>query len=451
MKGHETRTDLSGNLLSPSGLYTINLDQTNDNDVLTNIILHIRNGKRDDDQDDLDHQTAGQNRKVSNTLLLLRGFSCSNRYVMIVNSGKSIAGAFNGSWSGTTAAIQATGIYCFLTDGLLTLLSSHESVTNLCANLDLPKSIRKQLQLARDKKFSPMLFIVAPIAMGNAWFKGFLGIITVFNDVTALITDHPPAYLPIIFQVFGHLVGFGSAICFYAFQIKGLALMHTRIRKNLQGNVDWMMYCEKHKWWIRWNKFENFILALANALAGAVTILIYKNSVSIEWGPDTLFLSMALSNIVLNVHYTSGPKHFFECIENEKKEDKKRDNNKTCCERSLYTLLFYCIQFICITNTLGTCVALPPGLIHPLLKITGKTTLKDENPWVILSVTAFLLFLAALTFPRDWSMWVKKSKEMIGNFLAKCWNDRNSAQYADTNVINDAMRSAPSIDKFTVP
>ena len=218
-------------------------------ETLIHVVTCIKNTKQAEADADifLSDETASDGKRVKNALLFFRGISCTNRYVMIVSTGQFIAGAFFGDWAYTNHVIHMLGVSFFITDGFLTVLSSHDSVAVLCKDFNLPRSIRKHVQLIRDGKFSATLLIMGLIGMGNAWFKGYLGTVTIARDFTSLITQHPPAFLNMTDQVLGHVVGFSSSICFYAFQLKGLALLNNRIYRALSENLFWAFYYQKNK------------------------------------------------------------------------------------------------------------------------------------------------------------------------------------------------------------
>lgn len=349
-------------------------------------------------------------------LLTGRALSCTYRYVTTTDAlqfffQEPFIEKNNQSWA-HALTITGAALFC-VTDAVLTIVTSRDSVAELCF---LRETARKNLTLLRDNQGKLPIFrlvllgLILPGSMLGAFFKGEVGFLAVSQSLTALMTNSTSKNMHLALTVIAYIVGGCSALCNFSFQGQQ-ALKQMYIRHMLQQSDDWVEYNHARKWPVFWNQFMTFLISIAMTLVTMMATFYHKGNFDLDFETAAKALYICFCCMMLNTFYTSGPNFLYKKIQADYFSDREPANRVAhygCCRIAMVA-----VQMIGIISSVGNSFSVFPGVEHVLLQISGKKTLSNESAGYIATGLIVWLLLAIPMFPRDYAYYAKYALKLL--------------------------------------
>lgn len=343
-----------------------------------------------------------------------RALSCTFRYVVTKDAlqfllEEPFIKQNNQHW---TSILTVTGAISFcVTDAILTIISSKDSVAKLCC---IRSTVKKNLDLLRDENGNLPIFLLIillalmPGGMLGAWFRGEVGVLAVTRQITTLFMDQPSPFCEIIFKILAYTVGGCSSICYCAFQGQQ-ALTQIRIKRALEKDPHAMEYYRQNKKDIFLNQFVTFMISCAMALINMMAAFYDKGDFNFEWGTFGKALFVGLSGLVICTIFTVQPNFLHKTIQTKYKKTQSQDN----AQPDNHQIQIFLVKLVGVISSTGNSLAVFPAIVHTLLQISKKENLTDENMGYIIAGIGITLILSVPMFVRDYAYYAKLVLELL--------------------------------------
>ncbi|OGT39923.1 MAG: hypothetical protein A3E81_02050 [Gammaproteobacteria bacterium RIFCSPHIGHO2_12_FULL_36_30] len=353
-------------------------------------------------------------RAVTFFLLGGRALSCTFRYVVTRDAlqfllSEPFIKQNNQQWA-SIFTVTGAASFC-VTDAILTIISSKDSVAELCR---IRSAVKKNLNLLRDENGNLPIFLLIillalmPGGMLGAWFRGEVGVLGVTRQITALFTDQPSHIREIIFKVLAYIVGVCSAICYCAFQAQQ-ALTQIRIKRALKKDPYAMEYYRRNRKDIFLNLFVTFLISCAMALINMMAAFYDKGDFNFEWGTFAKALFVGMSGLTLCTFFTVAPNFLHKTMQAKYKKTQSQDDT----QQNNHHIGIFLIKCFGVISSTGNSLAVFPAIVHTLLQISQKENLTDENKGYIIAGIGLTLILAVPMFVRDYAYYAKLVLELL--------------------------------------
>lgn len=343
-----------------------------------------------------------------------RALSCTFRYVVTRDALRFLLEEpfikqSNQYWA-PIFTVTGAASFC-VTDAILTIISSKDSVVELCR---IRSAVKKNLDLLRDDNGNLptflliILLVLMPGGMLGAWFRGEVGVLAVMRQITALLTDQPSPFCEMIFKALAYTVGGCSAICYCLFQGRQ-ALTQIRIKRALKNNLYATEYYRREKINIFFNQFVTFMISCAMALINMMAAFYDKGDFNFEWGTFAKALFVGMSGLALNTFFTVQPNFLHRTLQAKYKETQSQDDTQP----NNHHIGIFLIKCFGVISSTGNSLAVFPAIVHTLLQISQKENLTDENREYIIAGIGITLILSIPMFVRDYAYYAKLVLELL--------------------------------------